>query len=399
MLEPTNIREVILTEQAAAAPRQTLLSFCISGRNDDYGGNFKWRIETMLNYLAENVNKLGQLNAVEVLITDWGSDVPLHIVLTLEELARKIVRFIYVPSALARDLESDSEFPHVLANNAAIRRASGQYIAITNSDILFPVAFLRQLFAILNGEHAIRVPREASILLVPQYQVPWWYVNKSPKVDELDFILSRIGNHLPIMPLGSLGPFVPAGFIMMHRDLWYECRGFDERLIYWGFCDADIALRVTKKYPWVDLSQLDMCVFHLEHYPRNNRNALTRKRNPQYWDNPFKVNDDQWGLVAERLQEFVYQDSPTGSSISPTSQGHHSLPLGPKIYQTMGLLLLTVYWHRLTRFVRGWIGNTCAIWLHRAQRLRQEIQSCPLRDSPAVIYRLWLQWRRKRRVK
>lgn len=39
-----------------------LLSVVVTGRNDNYMGNFKYRITTCLNYLARNLKELGCLN-------------------------------------------------------------------------------------------------------------------------------------------------------------------------------------------------------------------------------------------------------------------------------------------------------------------------------------------------
>ena len=94
---------------------QPLISFCLSGRNDSYGGDFLWRLKTSLNLLASNLALLDRPRAAEVVITDWGSKTPIHTVLELGDAARAITRFIVVPPDLAVDLQQDSEFPAALA--------------------------------------------------------------------------------------------------------------------------------------------------------------------------------------------------------------------------------------------------------------------------------------------
>ncbi len=115
-------------EEAAVKRVQTtpVLSLILCSRNDQYMGNSRWRLETALNYVAGRVEALGRERDVEVLVADWGSEVPLREVVRLGPTAARIVSFVTVPPALARDLQRDSPFPEVLALNAAARRARGR---------------------------------------------------------------------------------------------------------------------------------------------------------------------------------------------------------------------------------------------------------------------------------
>jgi len=91
-------------------------------------GNSRWRLETTLNYVADQVKELGRAKDVEVLVADWGSEVPLREVLRLTPAAADIVSFVLIPPEIALPLQKDSPFPEVLALNAAARRAKGTYI-------------------------------------------------------------------------------------------------------------------------------------------------------------------------------------------------------------------------------------------------------------------------------
>ena len=104
------------------------LSLILCSRNDNYMGNSRWRLETTLNYVADQVEALGRTKDAEILVADWGSDIPLRDVLRLTPAAAQIVSFILIPPELARALQKDSPFPEVLALNAAARRARGLYI-------------------------------------------------------------------------------------------------------------------------------------------------------------------------------------------------------------------------------------------------------------------------------
>ena len=127
------------------------LSLIMDARNDEYMGNARWRLETSLNYLGERLAALGRDDDVEVVLTDWGSGVPLRDVVALEPVAARMVSFITVPPALARELQRDSSFPDVLALNAAVRRARGTYIGRIDQDTLVGERFIRWFFDAVEG--------------------------------------------------------------------------------------------------------------------------------------------------------------------------------------------------------------------------------------------------------
>src|ERR1700730_10004235 len=78
-----------------------VLSLILCSRNDQYMGNSLWRLQTALNYVARNVEELGRENDVEVLVADWGSEVPLRDVLELSPAAARITSFIVIPPRTA----------------------------------------------------------------------------------------------------------------------------------------------------------------------------------------------------------------------------------------------------------------------------------------------------------
>src|ERR1051325_3672989 len=116
---------------------QPLCTFVIGARNDGYMGNFLWRLKTCLNFLAQNLEAIGRLDDLEVIICDWNSPTPVHEALELGAAAARICRFIIVPAEIAVPLQRDSSFPIPIVQNIAIRRSRGTFIGQTDSDILF----------------------------------------------------------------------------------------------------------------------------------------------------------------------------------------------------------------------------------------------------------------------
>ena len=128
-------------------------------------GNSRWRLETALNYVADQVEALGRAEDVEVLVADWGSEIPLREVLRLTPAAAGIVSFILIPPEIARPLQKDSPFPEVLALNAAARRARGTYIGQIDQDTLVGKRFLEVFFELYDGKRELSIPLDRALCL------------------------------------------------------------------------------------------------------------------------------------------------------------------------------------------------------------------------------------------
>ena len=212
------------------------LSLVVCSRNDHYSGNSLYRLQTSLNYLALQVVSLGKTDDVEVVVTDWGSETPLRQVLVLTTDAARNTHFLEVPIEVARDKQRDSPFAEVVANNAAIRRARGRYIGRIDQDTLVGRCFLRRFFEYVDGPRSSSRALDSSFLFIGRHHIPIGLVRESPDLDAVDSYIETFGSCLPRDGVGQRTLFdAPVGVVVMHRDLWDECRGYDERLIYWGF--------------------------------------------------------------------------------------------------------------------------------------------------------------------
>ena len=116
-------------------------------RNDQWQGNCLWRLQTTINYTALQAAKLGRLNDIEIIISDWGSNVSLRDTVKLIPEAMQAVRYLYIPPALAKEKQKDSPFAEVFAINAAARRSRGDYIGRIDQDTLVGRSFLEWFFA------------------------------------------------------------------------------------------------------------------------------------------------------------------------------------------------------------------------------------------------------------
>ena len=117
------------------------LTIVAASRNDDHGGNPLIRTQIFINNFARQCDKFG-LHA-ELILVDWNpvrGRPGLASVLTLPPEANHCqARVITVPSSLHKRLKYSEELPlfQMIAKNAGIRRAQGQFILTTNIDIIF----------------------------------------------------------------------------------------------------------------------------------------------------------------------------------------------------------------------------------------------------------------------
>ena len=95
-----------------------LLSLILCSRNDSYMGNSRWRLETSINLALLNAKKAGFLDKLQIVVSDWGSEIPLRDVLQLVPEAEKRVKFVHTPQQIADVEQKDSKFPEVIALNA-----------------------------------------------------------------------------------------------------------------------------------------------------------------------------------------------------------------------------------------------------------------------------------------
>jgi hypothetical protein len=116
---------------------------------------------------------------------------------------------------------------------------------------------------------------------------------------EFEDYLNRNAAYFP-EERGGVGHAAPTNMMLLHRDLWHECRGFDETMKYWGFSDIDLALRITAQNGCIQLEHFGVNSLHMEHWskPRDySPEKMFRKLNPV--DNlvpEFAPNGQDWGL-------------------------------------------------------------------------------------------------------
>ncbi|MCB9185940.1 MAG: glycosyltransferase family 2 protein [Flavobacteriales bacterium] len=123
--------------------RQPYLSIVVSGRNDNYGGDFRERLQNCLDWNAELFNRYGL--RTEFILVNWNPVVtnePLISELVWPEYPESVsYRVIDVPEEIHKKyvdegIRNTVPFYEFIAKNVGIRRSAGEYVLCINADIL-----------------------------------------------------------------------------------------------------------------------------------------------------------------------------------------------------------------------------------------------------------------------
>lgn len=267
---------------------EKLLSVVITGRNDDYGGDFNERLSRSVTHNSRLLEQAGI--AYEYVLVEWNP-IPGKPRLSgwfLEAFDK--ARAVIVESDVhqAYGLNAAMPFYEMPAKNAGIVRAAGDYILVTNADILFDDALIECI--------ANQALRDDTFYRAHRIDVPpgiEWPALKEP----CHHLASGEGRFYPPYYLGGAGDFALAA-----TSLWRRLGGYDEvarfttRAKDWRFFLAVAARGLGIEFIGD--------IYHLDH-DEGFRNTAATVRNSQaahfggQWDFEYALlqdNGDDWGL-------------------------------------------------------------------------------------------------------
>jgi hypothetical protein len=200
---------------------------------------------------------------------------------------------------VAEEAQRDSPFAEVLANNAAVRRATGDFIGRIDQDTLVGASFLERFLSGIGAADSSRDHWSHSMLFVGRRSIPKAFADTTPALRDVEKFVERFGRYLPREGrLQSPWFDAPVGIVLLSRELWEKYRGYDEKLLYWGFMESDLGLRVARTHRVHDLeSEIGVDFHHLAHAPA--WFAATRRRmNPRKEPTDEVPNGEDWGLAS-----------------------------------------------------------------------------------------------------
>ncbi len=273
---------------------EKLLTIVLTGRNDNYKGNFKNRLANSINYNCKNIDELGYGSKVEMLLVDWNSDIPIQNDLPLIGAAVKICRFINVkPSLAANYMKPDQVFNTSCALNVGLKRSESNFIIAISADMIFSQYSLKILFDLIGGKTEVPFNINKQISFIPTKSLPYDSSMINMNLGDIDKMIFRNGPELKNvckeLPGTGLGHIA-----MMNKSMWLEFRGFDEKFSHYGWNEEELALRVNQKYSWNNLSFLGIHAFDIAE-PKSNED-IDQKHNPHKIPFNSVPNDKNWGL-------------------------------------------------------------------------------------------------------
>lgn len=274
--------------------KKPLLTHVMVGRNDNYLGNFKHRLELAVNYICNGVAATNNQKNYELLIVDWNSETPLRDALNLNERARQCTSFLEVPpEVVQKNKPSDSVLDIPTAVNVGLRRASGRMVMASPADALFPLASIKALFDLLEEKIPFVADLDKCYLGIERFLIPWQTSERlTENTIERYLVQHQSGFHFePRLPGISGGE----GAQLFSKKLVTEMQGFDESNIYWGGSDREIVLRINQRYPMLKLTHFGVFCYDLSQ-PSTRRRAALKNNNIIHIPLTEKVNDTFWGL-------------------------------------------------------------------------------------------------------
>jgi len=323
--------------------KRPYLSFVVVGRNDNYGYKFKERFQNFLDNLVYLCEKY-KLNS-EIIIVEWNppkENKKLYEELRINKKRKCLqIRFIEVPKKIHDNFENSSkialfEYP---GKNIGIRKAKGDFVLITNPDILFNeeiIHFFSEGKLKENSYYRIKkynlsdVPSIYSSNKFSDYCKNNWEYREDKYLTTRNLSKKRIFlKKIPLMVLGfvrrillrifskkyrirmSAEGFVgPGDFTLMSKENWIKLKGYPEIKIK-HFLDSAVCINAkTKGIQKVELKD-PLRIYHQFHYQTK---KIKTQQQQKFEGELFKkiikgikidYNDSNWGLDKIKLNEIV----------------------------------------------------------------------------------------------
>jgi hypothetical protein len=267
------------------------LSIVITGRHDNYGGDFNERLFNALNFNLARLREAGV--ACEVVLVEWnpvkgraflcelvGQQVPMA---AGESLARIVVAPEYHQ---AMTQNPRLEYLEYVAKNVGIRRARAPWILVTNTDVLLGRAVIAAIAGGLAAGTLYRAPRYDIKLGADQSRLSWE-------------ALEQPQNHVrqPVLrpPLYSGGS---GDFALGDRAMMHEMRGYNE--VYRAArVGIDLNFLVKAHGAGYPIADIGGPVYHINHV------GSLRISKAMFRDNP---TDSPWGDMRWHSRTVVYNN-------------------------------------------------------------------------------------------
>lgn len=233
------------------------LSIVVTGRNDNYDGNFN---ERLIVAFGRNIKNLPN---AEFIFVEWNPYLDRSLVCDdLKKVFNNKIRYFVVHPKYHDYYCTIDGFTEYPAKNVGIRRAKGHFIASINSDIIFCPDLIENINKKLKSN----------------------VIYRGTRIDiRSDYLYVCFPLHEKYVLEKNYGYMNAAGdFLLMHRKMWNHLTGYCE------------------EYPWQRLHKDAQPLFILadkQRFPVVHLGSMTHWRHPSSWSsskNRPRVGDIHW---------------------------------------------------------------------------------------------------------
>jgi len=233
------------------------LSIICAGRNDGHCGDFIDRMNCSFETLPSDA---------EIIMVEWNP--PEDRPPLASTIRRRGVRVITVSRELHNQMHGHDWLPffEYRAKNVGIRRAHGNWILSMNPDIILGQEMLERL----------------------GYDFDYHCCYEAPRHDIKDGKLVQITSG-------------PGDFVLMHRDKWFDLRGYLDIVSY---SHIDSLLIWNAESMGIPKVELPCPIFHQEHDRTIHKVRMSIHSSDLHWFVGYK-NDEDWGFAKLDLAETL----------------------------------------------------------------------------------------------
>lgn len=333
-----------------------LISFVIAGRNDNYGGDFKSRLERCILSLYEQL--ITNNVPSEIIFVNYN---PLPTPAITDFIAwpkateNIQIKIITVPAQMHQELISNHTIKEVPvleypAKNAGIVRAKGDFILAMNPDIIFDSAFFKAVFNLKKGTYyrcnrydfqlkndeiitgdcvtfaknnctkiwVKAIAKEIKKGRVSRFKLA--QIIAQQKVEILRYSMIRAFNFLWKIKLHPKAEYkyhcnVSGDFMLLHKEHWSQLRAYKEHAFMSLHMDALFVVQAAT----LGLKEVvfSFPIYHQEHERRYNATQenpdfraayLSFQKEAQLMiknKKPSLYNSEDWGLSNAKLEEIL----------------------------------------------------------------------------------------------
>jgi len=317
------------------------ISFIVTARNDDYGGNWINRINAFIKVLIYQTNRTKL--ACELVFVEYNPPLDkkhIYEELTVENNNFLSLRFVTVPKSFHETLPRHQEVTvcEFIGKNIGMRRSHGEWIIATNPDVLYGDD-LFDFFAngTLDTKKFYRVNRidlsqnwidprldGATILQEAQkHSMKVMYNNRTIYLSWKEWLSTLIHGRTRkiLLQCPIFNPFRDKGsddslmhtnaagdFLMVHQSAIQKVRGYDQVTVGSGVLDGYI-LYSLYCYGFTQ-HVLPYSLYHIYHH--HNKGLKYLASHTQFKKDaenmlatkiPYKINPEDWGFPGELFSE------------------------------------------------------------------------------------------------